>query len=108
MRNRQIHLTAMLAATPAAAVAAILTATPTPSPAHVQPSFNAAIQNAPLDPCDLDPNCNIPGNPGNVNPDIPGNVNPYPVPGNVNPDPVPDIVASDVNFPNINAPHIGR
>ena len=92
MRNRQIYLTAMLAATPAAAaVAAILAATPTASPANVQLSFNAAIQNAPLDdPCDLglNGNCNIPG-----------------FPGNVNPDPVPDIVASDINFTNINVPH---
>ena len=90
MRNRQIYLTAMLAATPAA-VAAILAATPTTSPANVQLSFNAAVQNAPLDdPCDpLFGNCNIPGTPGN-----PGNGNPFPVPGNVNPDPVPDIVAS--------------
>jgi len=88
MRTRQIHLTAMLAATPAAAVAAILTATPTPSPAHVQPSFNAVIQDAPLDPCDLDPNCNMPGYPGNANPDnIPGNGNPDYIPGNGNPDP---------------------
>jgi hypothetical protein len=96
MRNRQIYLTAMLAATPAAAVAAILVATPTACPANVQLSFDAAIQNAPLDdPCDLDPNCNAPGFPGNGNPDnIPGNANPFPVPGSVNPDPVPDIVAS--------------
>jgi hypothetical protein len=89
MRNRQIYLTAMLAAT---AVAAILAATPTASPANVELGFNAAIQNAPLDdPCDLDPNCNAPGFPGNGNPD---NANPFPVPSNVNPDPVPDIVAS--------------
>jgi len=97
MRNRRIYLTAMLAATPAAAaVAAILAATPTASPANVQLSFNAAIRNAPLDdPCDLDPNCNAPGFPGNGNSDnMPGNANPFPVPGNVNPDPVPDIVAS--------------
>jgi hypothetical protein len=87
MRNRQIHLTATLAATPAA-VAAILAATPTASPAHVQPSFNAVIQDAPLDPCDLDPNCNMPGYPGNANPDnIPGNGNPDYIPGNDNPDP---------------------
>jgi hypothetical protein len=88
MRNRQIYLIAMLAATPAAAVAVILAATPTASPANVQLSFNAAIQNAPLDdPCDpLVGNCN------NVNP--PDNANPFPVPSNVNPDPVPDIVAS--------------
>ena len=117
MRNRQIYLTAMLAATPVAAVVAILAATPTAGPANVQLSFNAAIQNAPLDdPCDLDPNgnCNIPGTPGNGNPfpvpgnnipGTPGNGNPFPVPGNVNPDPVPDIVASDVN---INVPHAGR
>jgi hypothetical protein len=45
MRNRRIYLTAMLAATPAAAaVAAILAATPTASPANVQLSFNAAIR----------------------------------------------------------------
>ena len=87
MRNRQIHLTATLAATPAA-VAAILAATATPNPAHAQPSFNAIIQNAPLDPCDLDPNCNMPGYPGNANPDnIPGNVNPDNIPGKRNPDP---------------------
>jgi hypothetical protein len=98
MRNRQIYLTAMLAATPAAAVAAILAATPTASPVNIQLSFNAAIPSAPLDPCDLDPNCNAPGFPGNGNnPDnIPGNANPFPAPGNVNPDPVPDIVASDI------------
>jgi hypothetical protein len=98
MRNRQIYLTAMVAATPAAAVAVILAATPTTSPANAQLSFNAAIQHAPLDdPCDplVNGNCNIPGFPGNVNSDpVPGNANPYPVPGNVNPDPVPDIVAS--------------
>ena len=95
MRNRRIYLTAMLAATPAAAaVAAILAATPTASPANVQLSFNAAIRNAPLDdPCDplVNGNCNIPGFPGNPGPD---NANPFPVPGSVNPDPVPDIVAS--------------
>ena len=87
MRIRHIYLTAMLAAAPAA-VAVILAATPTASPANVQLSFNAAIRNAPLDdPCDpLFGNCNIPGTPDNANP--------FPVPGNVNPDPVPDIVAS--------------
>jgi hypothetical protein len=91
MRNRQTYLTAMLAATPAAALAAILAATPTANPANAQLGFNAAIQNAPPDdPCDLDPSCNLPGYPGNANPDnIPGNVNPYPVPGDVDSDPAP-------------------
>ena len=53
MRNRQIHLTATLAATPAA-VAAILAATPTVNPANAQLSIDAATQNAPPDDlCDL-------------------------------------------------------
>jgi len=92
MRNRQTYLTAMLAATPAAALAAILAATPTASPANAQLNFNTAIQNAPPDdPCDLDPNCNMPGYPG-ANPDnIPGNANPYPVPSGVDPDHVPGV-----------------
>ena len=88
MRNRQIHLTAVLAATPAAAVAAILAATSMPGPAIAHPRFNAVFHSAPLDPCDLDPNCNNPGYPGNVNPDnIPGDVAPSPFPGSDNPDP---------------------
>ena len=92
MRNHQIiYLTAMLAASAAAAVAAILAAAPTASPANVQLSFTAAIQNAPLDPCELDPYCDIPGLPGNVNSEIPGIVDPSPVPANVNnPEALPD------------------
>ena len=69
-------------------VAAILAATPTASLANVQLSFNAVIQNAPLDPCDLDPNCNMPGYPGNANPgNIPGPGDPVPSSGSDNPDP---------------------
>jgi hypothetical protein len=95
MRIRHIYLTAMLAAAPAA-VAVILAATPTASPANVQPSFNAALHNIPLDPCDLGGgNCNIPG------PGIPGNVD---VP-NVN---VPNVNVPDINPPNINVPGRGR
>jgi hypothetical protein len=89
MRIDQIYLTAMLAAVPAA-VAAFLAATPTTSPANVQLSFTAALQNAPLDPpCDLDlqGNCNIPGIPGNIDVDVPD---------------VPNI-----NMPNINLPGRG-
>jgi hypothetical protein len=95
MKIRHIYLTAMLAAAPAA-VAAILAATPTASPADVQPSFNAALHNVPLDPCDLGGDCNIPGIPGNVDrPDVP----------DVN---VPNVNVPDINPPNINVPHIGR
>ena len=79
MRIGQMYLTAMLAAVPVA-VAAILAATPIASPANVQFSFNAALQNAPLDPpcdLDLDGKCKIPNIPGNINVNPPNvNVNP--------------------------------
>jgi hypothetical protein len=96
MRNRHIYLTAMLAAAPAA-VASILAVTPPAGPANVQLSGNAAIHNAPLDPCDLDldGNCNIPGIPGDIGPDFGrGNIN-------INP---PNI---NVNPPNVNMPGRG-
>jgi hypothetical protein len=83
MRIGQMYLTAMLATVPVA-VAAILAATPTASPANFQPSFNAALQNAPLDPpcdLDLDGKCKIPNI--NVNPP---NVNVNPPNVNLNPD----------------------
>ncbi|WP_156688001.1 hypothetical protein [Mycobacterium sp. Marseille-P9652] len=65
------------------ALAAMLAVAPAASVANLPLGFDAAIHTAPLDPCDLDPNCNNPGYPGGGNSgNIPGDVDP--VPGNDN------------------------